>query len=169
MAFDLEHDVAVHEAALAALRIQQKRDERASLKEQLADTRQKLRLARAEHSRLAAQIIAQQDARLDAHKKILDLLEKIGDHSHSRPACADFLPFDPEVVAWEQHHAKLVAARERVTAEMPAEPDRRRASLLQNDIVQLQFAEGHCIEKLRGGLGKIPSGGIFAPLGGRIG
>ena len=126
-------------------------------KEKLAKVREALRQAHAEYRKLAAAYKAGQATVGLIQAKVDDLSFLVGESNSRRPAVADLLPDDPEVVEWRRTHdalvtkrAEAIARREAAKAKAPA-PGLAAAYEGELGIVaRLEQAERNLIRKLNG-------------------
>ena len=84
-----------------------------------------------------------------------------------KPDAADYLPEDPEVVAWRNKCATLEAELERLRSKRVALPNiellRAEGVNLAQHVQALRYAEANILKALDGTLAQSPVGGVFAP------
>jgi hypothetical protein len=98
-------------------------ERRTELIGKLAAVRAEIREGRARYGKLRLKIHAQRQDRGNAQEKINSVLRELADSEAARPAVADFLPEDPDVVRWRKHHEALQAKRIRLIGQRDALPD----------------------------------------------
>ena len=100
------------------------------------------------------------------------LTNLISEHMLARPACAEFLPDDPEVRAWQKRYDDLqerrnlaIARREELRAEIPPALEAAKYEGNFGVIANLQRMESNLTRKLRGErIGATPDGGVYRVL-----
>ena len=94
-------------------------------------------------------------------------LEAIALREAQKPAGADYLPADPDVVAWSEGCATLRARLERLRLKRVALPNlellRIEGVTLAQRVQALQFSESNILNALEGTLAQSSVGGVFAP------
>jgi hypothetical protein len=144
-------------------------ERRHQLVTQLGEVRAELRQARARHQELMARSHKEREARDNAQAKVAQVLEQLAESERTRPAVADYLPEDVEVVAWREIHEALEAKRGRLIAQRDKLPDPDLALIEANRyagpfgmIATLEFAESNILRQLEGQGGVIRiEGGVY--------
>jgi hypothetical protein len=171
-------DVVVSEAQAELQRAQQELDRaqqqadrarRTQLVAELAEVRAKLRKARTEHDALVARIHPARERLNNQNGRIMTAMEQIADSEKERPACADYLPDDPEVVAWRKQHAALKVRADNLILERNRMPDPNDITSEANRyegpaglIVVLMYTEQNLMRMLEGRSGMVRlEGGVF--------
>jgi chromosome segregation ATPase len=145
---------------------EKKRQRRERLIAQLAQTRTELRQIRQEFAGGKAQFHSEEDDRARAQLKVTRAHNAMNARWADRPACADYLPADPDVIRWRESYealdrkfGDLVEARDALP-----DPERLRNPLLQLNatIQRLEYAEQNLLQSLQGTLGQVRfAGGVF--------
>jgi DNA repair exonuclease SbcCD ATPase subunit len=171
-------DVVVSDAQAELARAQQELDraqqqaDRArhiQLTAELARVRSELRQAREDHDALAARIHPARERLNNQNGRIHTAMEQIAGSEKARPACADWLPDDPEVVAWTKQHAALKVKADRLILERNKMPDPNDITSEANRyegpaglIVVLMYTEQNLMRMLEGCSGIVRlEGGVF--------
>ena len=159
--------VAQARATLADAESAQREERRKQLITKLAETREALRLESAALDKMRADVLALQ-AIYDGNRRSLELLDDLlGLHQQARPAVAEYLPADPQVVAWSSKERDLRAERARVLNQRLGLPNlalmRLDGAQLAKRVQELMFGEGAILNELEGMAGQFPPGGVFAP------
>lgn len=136
----------------------------------LAEARAELRRARARYQELNVSIKADRAARAEVQGRTNHVAVRLNEHLRQRPAVADYLPEDPEVVAWRKERTELQQERERLIAERDALPDPEASEYFKEAcsyegpfgiIATLEFTVQNLLHQLEGRSGIIRiEGGI---------
>ena len=93
-------------------------EQRDKLKADLAEVTEKLRVGVPHYIELAKEIIARRLAKENLSGRVKNADERISAHYDRRPRAFDFLPEDPECVAWSQEYDRLQAERQQLVDEI---------------------------------------------------
>jgi hypothetical protein len=148
--------------ALAIAQAEADRARHVELVNELAKVRAELRQARSTHAGLVSRIHPARERWQNQQRRINSALEAIADSEHARPACADWLPDDPEVVAWKKNHAALKIKCDRLIQQRDKMEDANDITSEANKyegftgiIAQLTFAEANIVRMLEGRPGMV--------------
>jgi hypothetical protein len=152
-------------ALLAAAEAAQRDAHRAELIEQLRKVRAAL-LSESHNLEQMSQKVMKAQADLDnTRNQILVVVEAIGISAQQRPAIVEYLPGDPEAVAWSSKHSALEQEHARLLAVRRALPDVERMRIdgvnLAKRVQELMYAESSLLHQLDGSLAQWPVGGTF--------
>jgi hypothetical protein len=154
-------------AQLANAEAAERAERHQKLVSQLAAVREELRVKGAELEQMQQKILQSQADDENVYHSILVVLDAIGTSSANRPAVADYLAADPEVVAWQQKHDALVAEHARLLSERralyPVELLRSEGLQLRDRVQSLIYAEQNLLNALDGSVGRGFVGGVVAP------
>ncbi len=159
--------VAQAQAALAQAEESQRAERHTQLVAQLKTTRSALRTKTRELEKLRRTVFNGQ-ADLDKVQREQQMyLNALAANAQRKPACAEVLPDDPEVMAWRMRETDLEANLARLRARRAALPNleltRAEGMALAQNVQALQHAESNLQNALDGSLATRPSGGVFAP------
>jgi hypothetical protein len=129
-------------------------EHRAQLVEQLRQVREELRTTRARHQQLTARIHIEREDIWNKQAQITHALDLLGDSHRARPAAADYLPDDVEVVVWRKAHDDLQAKYDQLVRERSKLPDPEQTIIQSNNdamlIQRLAFSEANLLRALSG-------------------
>ena len=153
-------------AALDRATDAQRKEQRASWAKQLTDNRAQLRSARHTYIQLSQQIKAEDELRRQIQNRLNHVLVVLDEHWRQRPAVADFLTTDPEVVKWTGDHALLEGERNKLIEQRDQVPRTNKLEAIEYEgpngrIAMLERVEANLIDALNGSIGKLVEGGIF--------
>jgi hypothetical protein len=94
--------------------------QRDKLKADLAEVTEKLRIGVPHYLELAKEINARRLAKENLSGRVKNADERISAQYDRRPRAFDFLPEDPECIAWSQEHDRLKAERQQLVDEIRA-------------------------------------------------
>jgi DNA repair exonuclease SbcCD ATPase subunit len=162
---------AVIEATEALARIQREEQQqrREDLIQQLTAVRAELRTAEDRYKQLHAQIHKEREDKANAQSHVEAAAEAVRDSWLGRPKIAEYLPDDPEVVAWRTQHQALERRHEERIAKRNALPDPQRdlGEAISYEgpmgrIATLRFSQQNLVNALEGrsGITRI-EGGVF--------
>jgi hypothetical protein len=165
-------NVAKAEQDLKAAKEAQAAQQRDQDRLQLAKVRAEIRAARNLYTQLRHEIQAGEQAVAIQQSHVDGLVNLLTEHNQARPACADFLPDDPEVKAWQARYDDLVqrrnlaiARREQIRGELPPTLDAAKYEGNFGLIANLERSEANLVRKLKGErIGATPDGGVFRVL-----
>lgn len=151
-------------------RERQANEERRKTITRLRSVRAELKDMRKQFDELTAEI-ARADAELERWRRHNDvILTQLADCERRKPLVADFLPDDPEVIAWRSQYDALRAAHAEHLAlrlqMLNPEVPRQTAFDLREKLIAAAFAEQNLVNALNGTLPSLasgPHGGVFAP------
>lgn len=150
-----KQDVAVLEKAA-------EEERRSGIITQLVELRSQRAQAIDTHAELQGSIQPQRDALWSAQRKVTAALEQIRESEKARPACADYLPDDPEVVRWRKAHTALQRKLDQLITARDALPDPDKTATEANQyrgpygiIAQLEYAEQNLLHALEGGAPRV--------------
>jgi hypothetical protein len=162
-------DLTVQEARaqLASAEERQAQDRRDATIEELKMVRAQLAKARGAYQVLAGRVKEEREfkARMKGHIEQLD--EAIRQNWSQRPAVAEHLPDDPDVVAWNKERQRFARQREKLNRELQAAPETRVVDLVYyNDpavgiIPNLERAEANLLTALDPHAKDWMKGGIY--------
>ena len=159
--------VAQAQAMLARAEEAQRAERRAQLVAQLKTTRSELRTQQSELEKLRRQVFKGQADLDNVLREQQMYLNALAVNAQRKPACAEVLPDDPEVMAWRMRETDLEANLARLRAQRAALPNlellRAEGVMLAHQVQALQHAESNLQNALDGSLATRPSGGVFAP------
>ena len=159
--------VAQAQAALARAEELQRAERRAQLVAQLKSTRSELRTKNRELEKLRRQVFSGQNDLENIQRGQQMYLNALAVNAQRKPACAEVLPDDPEVVAWRMRENDLEANLAQLRAQRAALPNlellRAEGVTLAQQVQALQHAESNLQNALDGSLATRPAGGVFAP------
>jgi predicted nucleic acid-binding Zn-ribbon protein len=159
--------VAQAQAMLAQAEEAQRAERRAQLVAQLKTTRSELRTQQQALENLKRQVFKGQAALDNILREQQMYLNALGANAQRKPACAEMLPDDPDVVAWRMRETDLEANLARLREQRAALPNlellRGDGVLLAHQVQALQYAESNILNTLTGSLATKPEGGVFAP------
>lgn len=149
-----------------------KSEEQEKVKKQLTRVRGEIRKAHSDYERLRREIksgeiqVAVQQSHVDG------LVNRISEHMLLRPACAEFLPDDPEVKAWQikyddliQRREQAIARRDVLQAEIPNKLECARYEGNFGVIAILERTENNLVRRLKSEpIGKGWEGGVYRVL-----
>jgi hypothetical protein len=149
-----------------------KAEEQEKVKKQLARVRGEIRKAHSDYERLRREIKSGEIQVAVQQSHVEGLTNRISDHMQARPACAEFLPDDPEVVAWQIKYNDLIQRREQAIARrnvLQAEiPNKLAAARYEGNfgvIAILQRTENNLVRRLRNEpIGQGWQGGVYRVL-----
>ena len=105
-------------AIIAAAEAEEIARQVAKLTDQLTDIRSELRRRRRRLSELAPRLGEHSRAANEARQLVMLATRKVGVSEQARPAAADWLAGDQEVINWQVEHTKLVAELDRLSADL---------------------------------------------------
>jgi len=127
-------------------------ERRAELTQQLASVRAELRVKQPELARLKVVVLNQQAAEDNLRRKILSRRDTINTLHAERPAVADVLPDDPDVLNWraavEAREAEVLALQDELRAMPNINLLRTEGVELTQRIQALQHAEVNLLNAL---------------------
>jgi hypothetical protein len=154
-------------AHLAAAQERQEQDRRDGMIEELKMVRAQLVKARQSYQILAGRVKEEREYRARMKGAIEQMDEAIRQNWSQRPAVAEHLSEDPDVVAWNKERQRFVRQREKLNAQLQAAPETRVVDLVYfNDpavgiIPNLERAEQNLLTALDPHAKDYLKGGIY--------
>lgn len=159
--------IAEARAALSQAEAAQAKERRTALAADLAAVRSELRTARKTFDKLSKEVMEGQANLDNVRGNIIAVSDALSRLQTVKPACADLLPDDEEVVEWRTHCATLETRLEQLRAKRLALPNTEALRIdgvnLRQRIQQLEFAENNLLNELSGTLAQNRVGGVLAP------
>lgn len=159
--------VAHARAQLAEAETAQAKERHAQLVAQLALTRKTLRTEQRELEKLKRKIFKGQADLDNCRAEINSYSDALAMIQAQKPAVADHLPSDPDVVEWRNKCERLEDALEILRARRVALPNvellRIEGVNLAKHVQELLFAETSILGQLDGSIAQSRVGGVFAP------
>jgi hypothetical protein len=151
-----DHAVITARAALQSAEEQQHEERQKELLRELEKVRAEKQVATARHNELAAAIKQSREQVGQLRSELKRAIEHVNEGIDRRPRVADYLPNDPEVLAWRRQQEALEQTRDRISARLreAGEPERHIVELVRyNDPVmgilpQLERAEQNLMRQL---------------------
>jgi hypothetical protein len=162
-----DQDVVIARAALHQAEAAARDEQRKELLAKLAAVRAEKAKAYLDYQRLAGQIKQEREGRASMQGQIERVRDMIGQAWADRPTVADFLPDDPEVVAWRRQYESLERERDKLIARVNAAHETPALELVRyNDpavglIPRLEHAEANLLAALDPHARKWTEGGVY--------
>jgi hypothetical protein len=129
-------------------------EQRAKLVADLAEVREKMRIGTARYLKIATEIKAKRLEKDNLRGRIRNADERISAHYDTMPRAVDYLPEDPECVAWSKEHEQLKAERQALVDEIRAiNSEQHTQEAIQYEsphglLASWQLAEGNLLAAL---------------------